>query len=197
VTTSTVMSPDRIALVTGATSGIGKAVVETFIERGLKVICVVRDVAKWEAPLKTAGAACVVADDDDYPKQLKALTGGAKPKLALNSVGGESVSRLIKCTADGGTVVTFGGMVGDKVRFPTRYLIFNDVSLVGFWMDRWLRTSSPEEVQALYEAVFGLLRDGTFEAPVAATYPLSGYKEAIGHATGGGRDGKVLLSGDE
>ena len=146
---------------------------------GYKMISVVRDPAKWEDKLKEVGAAAVVEDSRDYPKQLAEITGGAKPKLALNSVGGESVSSLIKCMADGGTVVTFGGMSGDKVRFPTRFLIFNDVTLCGFWMDRWFRNASPEAAKELMDTIYANIADGTLCGPIDSTYSLEKGVEAV------------------
>lgn len=179
-----------------ANSAVGHGVAALARHRGLHTINVVRDPAKWEAPLKTAGGDVVVADGDDWFKQVTALTGGARPRLALNSIGGDSVIKLIRALGDGGCCVTFGGMVGDKVRYPTRNLIFNDVSLRGFWMDRWMRTHAADEIAALHDEVFDLLRQGIIQAPVAARYPLSQAKEALRHASSGGREGKVLLVAD-
>lgn len=174
-------------------SAVGFCVTRLAKHLGLNVICVVRDAAKWETPLKEAGAAHVVAEESGYAKQIKELTGGAPVKLGLNSIGGESVSNIIKCMGESGTVVTFGGMVGDPVRFPTRFLIFNDVRLVGFWMDKWFRTHSAEEANVLMTEVFNLIRDGVFQVPVEKVYPLSEGKEAVIRALQGSREGKVLI----
>lgn len=179
-----------------ANSALGFGVVRLAHHYGLRTLNVVRDPAKWEGPMRDAGADVVVGEDDDWFKRLGELTGGAKPRLALNSVGGDSVLKLIRGLADGGVCVTFGGMVGDKVRFPTRNLIFNDVALRGFWMDRWMRTHSEAEITALHAEVFELIRQGVFAAPIAAKYPLSEAVKAMEHASAGGRDGKVLLLGE-
>lgn len=161
---------------------------------GINVISTVRDTSKWTARLLASGAAAVVDDGTDFFKAIGKLTGGVKPLLALNSVGGDSVIKLIRTLADGGQCVTFGGMVGDKVRFPTRNLIFNDVGLRGFWMDRWFRMHSADEASELMDEVFQLIREGTFNVPVAGRFPLSRAVEAVAAAAATGRDGKVILT---
>ncbi|MGF1484080.1 MAG: zinc-dependent alcohol dehydrogenase family protein [Opitutales bacterium] len=177
-------------------SAVGVYVAQLARKRGLQCLSLVRDPDKWRARLKAVGATAVVEDTPDWPKQLAEITGGARPRLGLNSVGGESVTTLIKAMADGSDVVTFGGMVGDKVRFPTRYLIFNDVRLRGFWLDRWMRTQDAAAVDACLHAVYALIAEGVFAAPVAERYPLSEALEAVQVASAGGRDGKVLLVPD-
>lgn len=92
-------------------------------------------------------------------------------------------------------MVTFGGMVGDLVRFPTRYLIFNSITLRGFWMDKWVRSHYPEEVAALYNEVFEMMREGVARVPVDSVFPLKEYKAALQRAAAGGRSGKVLFAG--
>lgn len=174
-------------------SAVGVYVAQLARKRGLNCLSLVRDAARWEKPLKDAGAVAVAQDEPDWPKKLDALTGGTRPRLGLNSIGGESVATLIKAMADDGEVITFGGMVGEKVRFPTRFLIFNNVALRGFWLDRWMRTQSPEAVQGCLDQVYALIAEGTFKAPVGATFPLSRAVEAVAAASAGGRDGKILL----
>jgi len=175
-------------------SALGIYAAQLARKMGCKMISVVRDPAKWESTLKENGAELVIEDSTDYPKSLKEQTGGAKPRLALNSVGGESVNSLIKCMADGGTVVTFGGMTGEKTRFPTRFLIFNDVRLRGFWMDRWFRNASTEEAQQLMQQVYALIGEGTFQALIDSTHPLENGVEAVMRAATSGRNGKVLIT---
>ncbi len=179
-----------------ASSALGFFVVQLARKMGLHTVCVVRDKATWEGPLKEAGADVVVSEDSDWAKSPKTLTGGAPIKLGLNSIGGNSVSNIIRAMGDGGTVVTFGGMSGDLVRFPTRFLIFNDVRLTGFWLDRWVRVHSPAEVKAMFDEVFALIADGTFRAPVDAVYPLAEVQAALAHPSQKGRRGKVLLKAD-
>ncbi|MCD8299314.1 MAG: 2-enoyl thioester reductase domain-containing protein [Opitutae bacterium] len=176
-------------------SALGQALVQIAHALGLRSISLVRNVEKWEPILKSLGADAVLPEEKDSIKKVAEIVGGKAnlPKLALNSIGGESVSRLTRMVGFAGTVVTFGGMVGDLIRFPTRDLIFNDLRLRGFWMDRWNRSATPAQRKELAEEIFALMRSGQLKMAVDAVYPLSEYKAAIARALEGGRNGKVLF----
>ncbi len=189
------LQPGDWVVQNAANSAVGQGVAALARHWGLQTVNFVRDVPRTEAALRSVGADVILPDTDDGLKALADATGGAKPRLALNSVGGESVVRLIRALGDSGVCVTFGGMVGDRIRYPTRNLIFNDIALRGFWMDRWLRTHLPAEVEALFNEVFDLLAAGILAAPIGATYPLHRALEAVPAAAEPSRPGKILLLG--
>lgn len=172
-------------------SAVGLSVIQIAKAMGLKTISQVRREELIE-PLKALGADHVVLEGSGWPKQVKELTVGEPIQLALNSIGGESASDQIKALGDGGTQVTFGGMVGDKVRFPTRFLIFNDVKLVGFWWDKFCQAKPGSEVRAVMDAVYRMMRDGTLSLPIEASYSLGQIQQAIRHDKGP-KLGKILI----
>ncbi|WP_309380613.1 MDR family NADPH-dependent oxidoreductase [Cerasicoccus frondis] len=190
------LKPGDWIIQNAANSAVGQCAIGLAKHLGLHSINLVRDVAKWEGPLKELGADVVLADGDDFFKQFGSAAGGAKPRLGLNSIGGESVIKMIRCMAESGVVVTFGGMVGDKVRFPTRNLIFDDVCLRGFWMDRWARNASADERGAMQHEIHELMRKGVFKMSVAEKFSLADGKAAFAAAEAGSRDGKVIVTGD-
>jgi mitochondrial enoyl-[acyl-carrier protein] reductase / trans-2-enoyl-CoA reductase len=134
----------------------------------------------------------VVTEQEEYFKNIKDLTGGAPVRLALNCIGGNSAMSLIKCLDQGGVMVTFGGMTAEKVRFPTRFLIFKDIRLHGFWWDQRIHSYPREQIQKIFDEVFTLIMEKTWSLPVEKTYHLSAWKEALAHASQP-RFGKVLF----
>ena len=150
----------------------------------------VRDITQAEY-LKALGATCVVTQDQ--LKFIKDFTGRMLPVLALNSVGGESALCLIKSLGDNGTMVTFGAMTGDKVRFPTRELIFKNVQLRGFWMDRWARSRPKLEYSACMQQIFNLLQSKKLILPVSGTYTLNQWQSALKRAQQPNLNGKILF----
>lgn len=173
-----------------ATSCVGRCVIQLAKIYGYNTINVVRDISQ-DAELKQLGATCVITLDQI--KQVKDFTQGAMPKLALNSIGGDSALGLIKSLDENGTMVTFGAMTGDKVRFPTRELIFKNIQLRGFWMDRWMRLRPALEKKACLQQIFTLLQSKKLILPVEATYPLEQWQRALQHAKKGNLRGKVLF----
>lgn len=172
-------------------SAVGLSVIQIAKAMGLKTISQVRREELVE-PLQSYGADHVVLEGSAWPKQVRELTGGAPIKLALNSIGGESATDQIKTLGEGGSQVTFGGMVGDKVRFPTRFLIFNDVRLVGFWWDKFSKTQGADAVRSVMDEVYTMMAGGTLKLPIEASYELSQVKEAI-QRDKSPKLGKVLL----
>lgn len=77
MTSSSVMRPGAIALVTGATSGIGAAIAEDLISAGLKVICLGRRESKLQELFAghEAQAHCLVIDVTDPEFANKLSTG--------------------------------------------------------------------------------------------------------------------------
>lgn len=185
------LAPGSWVVQNAGNSTVGLAVIQMAKTMGFKTISQVRR-EELIAPLKALGADHVVIEGSGWAKQLKELTGGEPIQLALNSIGGESASDQIKALGEGGTQVTFGGMVGDLVRFPTRFLIFNDVRLVGFWWDQWCQKAGSQGLNQVMSAVYGMMRDGTLKLPVEATYSFAEYEAAIKHDQQP-RLGKVLL----
>lgn len=178
-----------------ASSALGFGLTQLCRARGLRMLCVVRD-ERWREPLMAAGAAQVVTEESDYFKRIGEITGGASVKLGINTVGGQSVNRMIKAMGPSGTIVTLGGASSELIRFPTRFLIFNDLRLRGFWMDKWTRTHTAGQYREAMGGVFQLMAAGVLNLPVERVYPLAQAKEAVARNLEKGRMGKVLLSGD-
>jgi len=175
-----------------ATSAVGKLVIQIASHLGIKTINLVRNLDSAEQ-LKALGASIVLLDDRDAAKKALEFTGGKKAKIALNSIGASSVLVMCKMLADHGTVVTFGGMDRTMAPFPTRYLIFHDISLRGFWVSKWYKVSPREEILALHNELFTFMENAKIAVDVVATYPLERWQEALSHANQAGKTGKVLL----
>lgn len=173
-----------------ANSCVGRCIIQLSKIYGYKTINVVRNISQTEH-LKALGATCVVTQDQ--LKSIKEFTSGALPVLALNSVGGESALGLIKALAENGTMVTFGAMTGDKVRFPTRELIFKNIQLRGFWMDRWSRLRPKLEYSTCLQQIFALLQSKKLVLPCSGTYPLSQWQTALERAQKSNLNGKILF----
>lgn len=190
------LRPGDWVLQNAGSSALGQCLVQIARALGLRTVSLVRNVEKWEPILKRLGADAVLPEEKDSIKKIVEIVGGKSnlPKLALNSIGGESAARLTRMVGFAGTVVTFGGMTGDLIRFPTREFIFNDLRLRGFWMDRWSRSASTEARAETSAKIFEMMRAGTLTMAVDATFPLSDYAAAIARALEGGRNGKVLFT---
>lgn len=186
------LDPGDWVIQNAANSAVGHFVIQLCRERGLRTLNLVRR-PEWIDRLKKEGADVVIVEDSDLPTRIRNIVGAELPLLGLNSVGGTSAATLIKCLGEGGTLVTFGGMTGDAIRFPTRHLIFNDIRLVGFWLHRWKQNHSTQENRELLGNILSLMGKGILHAPIQRAIPLADFSEALKLASAPGREGKILF----
>lgn len=186
------LAPGDWVLQNAANSGVGRCVIAIARRRGLKTLNVVRR-RELVDELKALGADAVVLEDEPYFKDIAAISGGPRPRLALNAVGGESAGRLMRCLAPGGTMVTYGGMSKQSFGVSAAQMIFSDLRLRGFWVTRWMKEVPRERVVDLYSKIGPLVKDGTLRVAVDSTFPIEKAAEAIRRASEGGRSGKVLF----
>ncbi|MEI8235513.1 MAG: 2-enoyl thioester reductase domain-containing protein [Verrucomicrobiota bacterium] len=173
-------------------SGVGRAVIAIAQKIGLRTVSLVRRPELIEE-LTAAGGDVVLLDDDNAREQIKARTGGAKILLGLNSVGGESATRVANALAHGGKVITFGAMSRQPMKIPTGLLIFKDIQFLGFWMTRWYEKAPETDRRAMFAELFELAKKGAFQTPIDRVYPVAEIREAVTRALQGSRGGKVLL----
>lgn len=162
----------------GANSGVGRAAAQLGRIWGLRSINVVRDRQTPEETdalkkeMEGLGADVVVTESEflsrEWRDRVKEITNGGRDpiRLGLNCVGGKSATGVARALADGGTMVTYGGMAKQPVMLPTGSLIFKDVRFLGFWLSRW-NVKDPEGRKHAVEYLLGLMREGKFkDAPV-------------------------------
>jgi NADPH:quinone reductase-like Zn-dependent oxidoreductase len=178
---------------TGGTSAVGRYVIALAKEAGLRTLNVVRRPEAVEE-LAELGADAVVVSGPDLGEQLEKALGDEEISLLLDGVGGDVVAALASRLVFGGTVVSYGGMSGAPVVVSPADLIFRDVDVRGFWLKHWLDSTPRDEIAAAYARLAALVADGVLHAPVAATYPLEQYREALVHSAQAGRAGKVLFA---
>nr|WP_255440437.1 zinc-binding dehydrogenase [Caenimonas sedimenti] len=145
------------------------------------------------ASVQAQGGDVVLVDGDDLAERVKAATGGAAINLGVDAVGGKATMRLAACLAESGTVVNYGALSGEPCMVSPRELVFRDVSLKGFWLAKWFRTTPPAKQVALLTELAGLIASGKLSTAIQATYDVARIKEAVAAAAAGERQGKILV----
>ena len=100
-----------------ANSGAGRAVIAIAKELGWKTVNVVRR-SELIDELRGEGADVVVVDGENLRDEVKAQTGGAPIRLALNAVGGDNAVRCAGCLASDAVMVTYGAMSLQPLQIP-------------------------------------------------------------------------------
>jgi len=182
----------------GANSMVGLSVIQIAASRGIKSINIIRRRSDYQdlvERMKEYGAWIVCADDYIRTAEFRTLISDLpKPKLALNCVGGPSVTEMVRLLDNGGTLVTYGGMSLKPVTIPTGSFIFNDITSKGFWMTKWYNTQGNEARQALLKELIGLVQQNKLRLWVERI-PFSDFEIGLSRALNSSvRDRKVLLS---
>jgi trans-2-enoyl-CoA reductase len=187
------LQPGDWILQNAANSAVGIAVIVMAKSMGVHTINIVRR-PELVDPLKALGADAVFVESDDLPEQISGVAGSASIPLAFNAVGGESALRLAGALSRKGVLVTYGAMGRQPMRIPNGLLIFKNLVWTGFWINAWYKHASMEETREMFGAIFPLLSSGALTVPVAATYPLDQFQEALRHAASDKRPGKILFA---
>ena len=188
------LGPGDWLIQNGANSSCGRFLVSLAREAGVRTVNVLRR-PEVMRELTALGGDVVLLDGPDLADRVLRATGGVAPKLGSDCVAGEATHRLAQCLASGSTVVSYGAMSGERCQMDFYLMFRNDIRLVGMSFRRELEKRSRAEVDGIYRGLAERMADGRLVARIAATYPLSLWREAFAQAarTGADRDGKVIL----
>jgi mitochondrial enoyl-[acyl-carrier protein] reductase / trans-2-enoyl-CoA reductase len=175
-----------------ANSAAGRAVIQIARELGYRTVNVVRRTELIDE-LRAEGGDVVLVDSERLREEVKNATDAAQIRLGLNAVGGDSALRLANCLAPGGTLVSFGAMSLQPLKIPTGLLIFKDLRFRGIWINKWYDNATSEERMAAFRPLFEMAKSGLLKTKIDKAYPLTEVKTAVGHASQGKRDGKIIF----
>ena len=186
------LKPGDWVIQNAANSAVGRYIIQLAKTKGVKTLNVVRRTELVEE-LRKIGADVVLLDGDDLAKRVRSEVGDANIPLAIDAVAGEGTLRLGGALSEGGTVVNYGLMSGKPCQLTPEMVVFQGITLTGFWLAKLLGTMKPDELQKLYAELASQITNGNLYTPVESAYRLDQLSDALKHAYQTERNGKVLL----
>jgi NADPH:quinone reductase len=104
--------PGDWVLVLGAAGGMGILLVQLLAASGAKVIGAARGTAKLAAVTRAGALAAIDYERPDWATAVLAATGGARPAVVLDGVGGALGAAAFELVADGGRFSAHGAPSG-------------------------------------------------------------------------------------
>jgi len=181
----------RSVLVTVASGALGRMILSWGQGNGLHMIGCVHREAQREQLKKQGHSEVFNAAAPEFSSQLRILCRRYQIHTALDATGGPLVGPLLEHLEEPGKVVIYGLLSRQSAPLPGFPIIFRDVNVSGFWLQRWWAGRSL--IERLRRAVTIQMKPEVFDTPVQATVPLASLREAIGLAIRNRSEGKVLL----
>ena len=186
------LRPGDWVIQNAANSAVGRYIIQLVKTKGVKTLNVVRRTELF-GELRKIGADVVLLDGDDLAKRVRSEVGDANIPLAIDAVAGEGTLRLGGALSEGGTVVNYGLLSGKPCQLTPELVVFQGITLTGFWLAKLLGTMKPDELQKLYAELASQITNGNLYTPVESAYRLDQLSDALKHAYQTERNGKVLL----
>ncbi|KAL2508534.1 putative trans-2-enoyl-CoA reductase [Forsythia ovata] len=181
------LKPGDAVVQNGATSIVGQCLVQLARVRGIRSINIIRDRAgsdEAKEKLINLGADQVFTESQLEVKNVKSLLADVpEPALGFNCVGGNAASLVLKFLKQGGTMVTYGGMSKKPITVSTSSFIFKDLSLRGFWLQKWMSSDKAKECRVMIDYLLSLARESklTYEMELVA---FNEFQSALDKALG-------------
>ncbi|KAM4095493.1 hypothetical protein ACJW30_08G033400 [Castanea mollissima] len=181
------LNPGDAIVQNGATSIVGQCIIQLAQYRGIHSINIIRDRAgsdEAKEKLKNLGADEVFTESQLEVKNVKGLlTNLPEPALGFNCVGGNAASLVLKFLRQSGTMVTYGGMSKKPITVSTSSFIFKDLSLRGFWLQKWMSSDKANECRPMIDYLLDRAREGKLKYEMELV-PFNDFHTALDKALG-------------
>jgi NADPH2:quinone reductase len=180
-------------LQSAAGSTLGKMVIKLGRYDGFRTVNVVRRVEAKDELTRLGADAVISSEGGNLEERIREATGGQEIRHAIDAVGGETGTNLLRALGTGGRLLVYGTLSGEPILAEPRVLIAGRRVVEGFWLGHWMRDRTIPEVLWLFRRIASLIRLGVLSSEIGATFPLREIKAAVAEAERVGRSGKVLI----
>jgi NADPH:quinone reductase-like Zn-dependent oxidoreductase len=185
--------PGEWLLQSAAGSALGKIVIQLGKRDGFKTINVVRRREQMEELAKAGADACLCESDGPIDEQVARVTDGKLVRYAIDPVGGNTGTEVVRSLGPGGTCLLYGLLSGQPITVDPRLMITGSKKVAGFWLSDWMPRQGIRRMLSTFRHVKKLLSDRVIQTEIAATYPMEEISAAARHVQQNARGGKVLL----
>lgn len=176
-----------------ANGAVGRMLAQLSPTRGINVLGLVRRDDGVEE-LNAQGIDQVVSTESSgWQDRVAEITGGARIVAGIDSVGGDASNHVLSQLGEDATLVIFGAMAGGTMGLNSGAIIFNNITVKGFWGSRVMSELAPQRRGELFTELLTRVKDGTLSLTAEATYPFDQVREASKANFVPGRKGKILL----
>jgi len=116
-----------------ANGAVGKTLAMLAAARGVHIVNLVRRDAGVEELAALGIANAVSTATDGWQDRVRAITGDAPIRAAVDSIGGQASAELLSLLGEDGLLVSFGTMAGEPMQISSGNLIFKQAVVKGFW----------------------------------------------------------------
>jgi NADPH2:quinone reductase len=127
----------------------------------------------------------------DYEEAIQQLTGGKGVDVVFEMLGGEHLTKSVRCLRDFGRVITYGAATGEKALLDPRILYNKGTSVHGLWLTQLSRNA--ELISSAWKQLSRWATDGKLNPVIGQTFPMSNVREAYRLLAGGKNYGKIIL----
>ncbi|XP_072551197.1 enoyl-[acyl-carrier-protein] reductase, mitochondrial [Salminus brasiliensis] len=178
------LTPGSTVIQNGANSAVGQAVIQIAAAMDIRTINIIRDrpnCGEVVKELQALGADYILTEEEAMSGLQRVFQEVPKPKLGLNCVGGISGGLVLSNLDYGGTLVTYGGMAKKPLHIPAKSLIFQNITLQGFWMTQWKRNHRQDKahLRSMLDSVCELVRLRRLRPPNCIQTPFPQYTQAL------------------
>lgn len=106
----------------------------------------------------------------DYEEAIREMTHGQGVDAVFEMLGGEHVTKSVRCLADFGRVITYGSATGKRGQLDPRILYQNGTSVHGLWLTQLAK--QPEIMDGAWQHLSAWANEGKLRPVVGHTLPL-------------------------
>jgi NADPH2:quinone reductase len=179
-------------LVHAAAGGVGLLLCQMAAMRGARVIGTVSTEDKAKLAREAGAEDVIVYSRQDFPEEVKRLTGGKGLQVVYDSVGKDTFDKGFGCLAPRGMMILYGQSSGPVGPFDVGKLAAGG-SLFLTRPSLFAYTATRAELAQRAGEVLGWIRDGKLKLRMEFEFPLKEAAEAHRALEGRRTTGKVLL----
>lgn len=183
---------DRVrVLIHGVAGGVGTAAVQIGKLLGIEMYGTSSSDEKL-AKVKTLGLAHGINyKRQDYEESVKELTDGEGVDAVFEMLGGEHVSKSVRCVRDLGRVIVYGAATGQKPEVDTRLLYTKGASVHGLWLT--YLSAKPDLMQQAWRQLAEWISAGCLKPAIGEVFAMDRVRDAYQLLAQGKNFGKIVL----
>lgn len=177
--------PGQVAVIWGATGGLGVAAVQLARLRGMRVLAVTRDEDKAERLQREGAQEALLWDGKgSLVAEVERRTGGLGADVVMDPLGAATFGQSVAMARRGGVVVAVGSTTGSRVDLELREVFMKRLTLVGAYLGS----------AGLLPRLLGLFSRGGLTPVTDRALPLDEAAEAHRQLESGHVFGNVVLT---